>query len=356
MHPTQTSVFRAAAVQAAPVFLDLPGTIDKTCALIREAAQNGARLIGFPESFIPGFPAWIFKTGPMGPGAELYARLYKNAIEMSGREISVLSRAAREAKIYACISATERDGGSLYLCQLWFDPEGNLIGKHRKLRPTGPERYIWGDGDGSMMPVMKTPLGNLGGLLCWEHLVPLTSAAMSVMNEQIHVASWPLPAFVKGGPFEAMRDFRTRSGVMAPFEMDLPPSEIISRHYAMATQTFVLMSTGVMTQDAIDAMSTCVDVGEMKLGGGGARIIAPDGTVISKNLPSDQEGLVYADIAPEMIVYAKYMCDPGGHYAVPNVLSLNFNREPARPATITGELDGRETITYDLLQSRVGEL
>ena len=351
---TQFPIFRAAAVQGSPVFLDLGATVAKACDLIRQAGSNGARLIGFPESYIPGFPAWIFRTGPLGKSAELYARLYRNAIDMGGREIAEIARAAREARIYVCISATERDGGSLYLCQLWFDPEGNLIGKHRKLRPTGPERYIWGDGDGSMMPVMETPLGNLGGLLCWEHLVPLTSAAMSAMNEQIHVASWPLPGMIGGNPYAPMHDLRLKGGVMPAYRMDMHPNEIISRNYAMATQTFVLMATGVMTRDAIDIMSVCVDPSEMKLGGGGSRIIAPDGGIVSEDLPPDEEGLVYAEIVTEMIIYAKYMCDPGGHYAVPNVLNLNFNRTPARAAEITGEPGRQRLIDNDALENRLG--
>lgn len=330
-------VFKAAAVQAGPVFLNLDATVDKACALIREAGANGAKLIGFPESFIPGFPSWIFKAGPMGHSAKLYGMLYENAVEIPSKSIARLSEAARDAEIYACVSVTERERGSLYLSQLWFAPTGDLIAKHRKLKPTGPERYIWGEGDGSMMPVIASPIGNLGGLLCWEHLVPLTSAAMSFKNEQVHVASWPVSAYTRGGPFEAMLDVREKFiGPVIAEENSLNSLEIISRNYAMATQTFVLMCTHVMLQDAVDLQAPGCEPGVYRVGGGSSRIIAPDGTSIGRNISVGTEGLVFADIPLEMIIYAKYMCDPGGHYAVPHVLSLKMNNTAAPPVAQTG--------------------
>ncbi|MCC7411371.1 MAG: hypothetical protein IT495_07050, partial [Gammaproteobacteria bacterium] len=257
---------------------------------------------------------------------------------------------ARDAQIYACVSVTERDGGSLYLSQLWFDPKGDLVGRHRKLRPTGPERYIYGDGDGSMMPVIESPIGNLGGLLCWEHLVPLTSAAMNSMNEQVHVGSWATYSFFKGGPFDAVRDFKARSGALKNSPLDIAPNEIMSRHYAMATQTFVVMSTGVLNEEGARILSEGIPASDIMVGGGGSRIIAPDGSVISPVLPHDEEGLVYADIPLEMVIYSKYMCDPAGHYGVPNVLSLNFNRVPAR-AVRMGDPDVRPAyLSFEQLQ------
>ncbi|KIZ46159.1 MULTISPECIES: carbon-nitrogen hydrolase family protein [Rhodopseudomonas] len=349
---TKYPIFKAAAVQAGPVFLDLDATVEKACGLIREAGANGARLIGFPESFIPGFPFWIFKTGPMGFGAKLYGQLYENAVEIPSKAVARLSSAARDAQIYACVSVTERERGSLYLSQLWFDPAGDLVAKHRKLKPTGPERYIWGEGDGSMMPVIASPIGNLGGLLCWEHLVPLASAAMSFKNEQVHVASWPVGAFTRGGPFEAMWDVREK--VNGPTNLEdnpINPLEIISRNYAMATQTFVLMCSQVMLQDAVDALAEFSEPGTYRVGGGGSRIIAPDGTSIGKNLPFGQEGIVYADIPLEMVIYAKYMCDPGGHYAVPHVLSLNMNSRPAPAVSQLGPACAPQSLSYDELQS-----
>ncbi|QUS41926.1 carbon-nitrogen hydrolase family protein [Tardiphaga alba] len=344
-------LFKAAAVQAGPVFLDLDASIEKACGFIREAGANGARLIGFPESYVPGFPAWIFKEGPMGHSATLFGRLYQNAVEIPSKAVARLSKAARDAQIYVCISVTERERGSLYLAQLWFDPNGDLIAKHRKLKPTGPERYIWGEGDGSMLPVIPSPIGNLGGLLCWEHLVPLTSAAMSFKNEQVHVASWPVAAFVRGGPFEAMLDIREKYiGPINPADNPLNPLEVISRNYAMATQTFVLMCTHVMLQDAVDAMAPGSPPNTYQVGGGSSRIIAPDGSSIGENIPVGQEGLVYGNIPLEMVIYAKYMCDPGGHYAVPHILSLNMNNAPAPAAAQTGQQSNPAPMRYADIQ------
>lgn len=341
--------FKAAAVQASSVFLDLDGTVTKACALIREAGANGAKLIGFPESFIPGYPSWIWKIGPVGGGAELFARLHRNSVEVPSRAVAELSKAARDAKIFVCVSVTERDGASLYLSQLWFDPEGDLIGQHRKLRPTGPERYIWGDGDGSMMPVIRSPIGNLGGLMCWEHMVPLTAAAMSAMNEQVHVASWPTIAYHRGGAFEGIRDFKVRSGLEDPAP-DIPAPEIMTRHYALATQTFVLMSTSMLNAGAAEMMAAYIPIDQFLIGHGASRIIAPDGSVISTGVASNEEGLVYADVPLEMVTYAKYMCDPGGHYAVPHVLSLKFNRSRAKAMHDASAEAGVEKLGFDQLQ------
>ena len=291
----------------------------------------------------------------MGHSAALYGRLVENAVEVPSKSIAQLSKAARDAKIYACVSVTERERGSLYLSQLWFAPTGDLIAKHRKLKPTGPERYIWGEGDGSMMPVMESPIGNLGGLLCWEHLVPLTSAAMSYKNEQVHVASWPVSAYTRGGPFEAMLDVREKFiGPINVEENPLNPMEMISRNYAMATQTFVLMCTQVMLQDAVDLQAPGSPPSTYRVGGGGSRIIAPDGTSIGKNIPAGTEGLVYADVPLEMVIYAKYMCDPGGHYAIPHVLSLKMNSSAAPAVAQVGASAPPEPLRHAELQELLG--
>jgi len=343
-------IIKVAAVQAAPVFLDIEATVDKACALIVEAGQAGAKLIGFPESFVPAFPFWIFKTHPMGGAADLYLRLQENAMTVGDQHMAKVARAAREAGIYVCLSVTEKEGGSLYLTQFWFDASGNLAGKHRKLKPSGPERYIWGEGDGSMMPVLETPFGNLGGLQCWEHMVPVNLAAMAALNEQIHVASWPGGAFTKGGPFEALTEKRTTLlGIADQGLNPVNPSEIASRYYALSTQTFVIKATHVVAQDAIDGMAEAIDVDGFRTGGGKAQIISPDGVRLSDPMPENEEGLVYADIAPGLVDVAKYMLDTGGHYSAPSVLSLNFDREPKRPLHISGDGGTANTQTYEEL-------
>ncbi|WP_211296372.1 nitrilase-related carbon-nitrogen hydrolase [Paenibacillus donghaensis] len=175
--------YKAAAVQAAPVWLDLEASTEKACRLIEEAAGNGAKIIAFPEAFLPGYPWWILHGDPIMYGMKYWERFYKNSVEIPGSTVSKLSAAAKNNDIYVSISVTEKDGGSLYLTQLWFDNKGNLMGKHRKVKPTIGERTIWGEGDSSMMPVFATAeLGRVGGLQCWEAYHRLSAKAMPVLS------------------------------------------------------------------------------------------------------------------------------------------------------------------------------
>lgn len=327
--------FRAAAVQAAPIFLDLDKTIEKTCSLIEEAAANEAKIIAFPEAFIPGYPWWIFAGDP-GYGAPFYTELYKNAVEIPSNAVRKLSEAAKKSEIYVCVSVTELDGGSLYLTQLWFDPSGNLIGKHRKLKPTSGERYIWGEGDGSTMPVFDTEIGRIGGLQCWEHMLPLNIAAMNSQNEQVHVGSWP--AF-----FEDPESL-----------LSVIPNETASRYYAISTQTYTIMSSQLHTEEMIEKICGNDEYKRSifsRIGGGCTKIFAPNGQVISEKIPHDKEGLVYADVDLENIIFSKYLLDPAGHYSTPSVVSLNFNQNE-QPTTHKSEaINNDKSISYESLQN-----
>ena len=326
--------FRAAAVQAAPVFLDLDATVEKACSIISEAAENGARLIGFPEAFIPGYPWWAF-VGSTDYSVPYYVRLVKNAVEIPSLAVQKISECARANRVYVCVSVNEKDGGSLYLTQLWFSPEGDLIGKHRKLVPTNAERSIWGRGDGSMMPVFETELGNLGGLMCFEHLVPLNILAMNSLNEQVHVGSWP--AFVD--PEKHL--FSTI------------PSETSSKYYALSTQSFVIMCSQIYTKEmeemllvgTNDVYRNPIPVGR----GGCTKIYNPYGNVISEPLPDDEEGIAYAEINLEEIIACKYIIDPAGHYSAPGTLSANFNRD-AQPVVRKTGAGGQDVLTFEELQ------
>lgn len=292
MANTKYPKFKAAAVRATPVYLDLDATVEKSCKFIKEAADNGAKLVSFAEGFIPGYPSFIY-TRNLFECAEWYHKLYENAVEIPSPAIQKLSQCAKENKTYVCTSITEKDQGSLYLAQIWFDPEGNLIGKHRKMRCSSSERIIWGDGEGSMMPVMDTEIGRLGGLLCWEHLVPLNLAAMNGQNEQVHVASWP-------------------SNDVLPQD-----TEIASRYYAMATQTFVLQTAFFLDDTIKDAI--CRDEEERAFMSSfpycDTCIYSPTGEVISNVVSGAEEGIAYADIDLSAVIDMKYMIDPAGHYS-----------------------------------------
>ncbi|PYE44334.1 carbon-nitrogen hydrolase family protein [Paenibacillus barcinonensis] len=324
--------YRVAAVQASPVMLDLDATVEKTCRLVDEAAANGAKVIAFPEAFIPGYPWWIW-MGNADYGMKYYIDLYKNAVEIPGPAVQKLSAAAKRNEVYFCVSVTEKDGASLYLTQLWFNPAGALIGKHRKLKATSAEKTIWGDGDGSMMPVFKTEYGNLGGLQCWEHMLPLNVAAMSSMNEQVHVASWPI-----GLPNKAHL-FAVEQCVIA------------TKYYALTNQVFCLLSSQIWTQEQQDRIcETEEQRNVMKVGHGFSKIIAPNGLEIGNQLAHDEEGITYADIDLEQIIPGKYLIDPAGHYSTPGFLSLSFDRAEHKPVKHLGTV--RQTVlTYDELQA-----
>ena len=292
--------FTAAAVQAAPVYLNLDATVEKVCNLIAEAAANGARLVAFPEAFIPGYP-WFAFIGHPEYTRKFYHQLYKNAVEIPSPAVHRLSEAARRNKTYVCVSCSEKDGGSLYLAQLWFNPHGDLVGKHRKMIPSVAERLCWGAGSGSLMPVLETEIGNLGGLMCWEHDNPLDIMAMNSQNEQVHVAAWP------------------------GFFVD----EIPSRHYAISTQTFVLMTASTYTEEMKDIICLTQEQRDYfnTFKSGHTCIFGPDGEPISEMIPAEKEAIAYADIDVERIIDFKYYIDPAGQYSNP-ALTMNFNRSP----------------------------
>ncbi|MGN0286913.1 MAG: carbon-nitrogen hydrolase family protein [Atopobiaceae bacterium] len=313
--------YKVAAVQAAPVYLDLDASVDKAIGIIEEAAKNGAKLIGFPEGYLPGYCWFAFLGRALDYVPRFYHQLYMNAIECPSSALSKLSQAARDNDIYICIGSSEKDEGSLYLTQWWFDNKGNLMGKHRKMRVSVAERLVWGDGQGSMMPVFKTPLGNLGGCQCWEHDVPLDKAAMNGQNEQVHVASWP-------GYYD---------------------DDIASKAYAISTGTFVLMSSSVYDDRTYKLLCTDED-GNLEedrlayfktLKQGHTAIIGPDGNLVSDYVPSGEEGIAYADIDLEDIIDQKYLFDPAGHYSNQS-LSLNFHREPNPVTRFYG--DGKQKV------------
>ncbi|MGH9222939.1 MAG: carbon-nitrogen hydrolase family protein [Acidimicrobiales bacterium] len=181
----------AAAIQSSPVFLDRDATVEKACGLIGKAAADGAGLVVFPETFVPAYPDWVWRSRPWDDGpADWYARLLDQSVVLPGPATEALGEAARRAEAYVCIGVNERDpaGTTLYNTLAYFGPDGSLIGKHRKLMPTGGERLVWGMGDGSTLPVFETPFGRFGGLTCWENYMPLARAAMYAQGIDVYLA------------------------------------------------------------------------------------------------------------------------------------------------------------------------
>ena len=199
----RTKSFKIAAVQAAPVFLNLGASVDKACELIREAGGKGAELVVFPEAFLPGYPIWVWfiPPGHTHPLRALYSTLLSNSIEIPGAETQRLGEVAKEQGVTLAIGVNERNSeasnSSLYNTLLYIGPEGSILGRHRKLIPTAGERLVWAQGDGSDLEVYSLPFGKLGGLICWENYMPLARYALSAWGEQIHVA----PTWDRGEPW-----------------------------------------------------------------------------------------------------------------------------------------------------------
>jgi nitrilase len=303
-------VFKAAAVMAAPVFLDRNKTTEKACKLIKEAGSKGAELIAFPETYIPAYPYWIWLGSPTW-GAPFFAELYKNSVEIPSATTEAIGEAAKKANAYVVMGLNERDKDTLYNTLLYFNREGEIIGKHRKLQPTHSERTIWGRGDGSDLVVLDTDLGKLGGLICWEHTMDLVSYAMVAMGEQIHVAVWPAISAMTHSPHAGFFNNVT---------------EAAARHYAWAGQEFVINVQPVVDDYMIDRLGMKGKPDMIKTGGGWSAIVNPHGQIIAGPL-SSKEGIIYADINMEEIIFAKLFCDCVGHYARPDVVRLEVNLE-----------------------------
>ena len=302
-------IVKVAAVHAASVYLDRDKTVEKAVRLIEEAAAEGAKLIAFPESFLPGFPFWISTHNPT-EGAPLFQALYRNAVTIPSPALDVLSEAARAADAHVVMGTTERDGGTLYNTVLYFDNKGEIIGRHRKLQPTHVERTIWGRGDGNDLFVCDTPFGKVGGLTCWEHTMDLVRYSLACMGEQIHVAVWPAVSAMTHNPNSGLFD---------------SVSEAAAKHHALSTQTFVINVQSRIDEDAIEQLGFTGRPDMMRTGGGWTAIIAPNGQIIA-GPHTDDEAIIYAELDMAMIMKAKYACDSVGHYARPDVVRLSINR------------------------------
>jgi nitrilase len=310
---TPMTQFRVAAVQAAPVFLDLDATIDKGVRLIREAATNGAQLIGFPECWIPGYPWWIWLGSPAW-GMQFVPRYHANSLVVGSRHAQRLCDAARQHDIHVVMGYSEKAGGSLYMGQAFIRRDGALVATRRKLKPTHVERSVFGEGDGSHLAVHQLDIGRVGGLCCWEHLQPLSKYAMYSMNEQLHVASWPSFSLYRGAAYALGPELNTAASQM----------------YAAEGQCFVLACVATVSKDMVDLLCDTPDKHQLlKVGGGFTRIFGPDGAPLCDPLPEDAEGILYADVNLDMISIAKSAADPVGHYARPDVTRLLLNTAPA---------------------------
>ena len=299
---------RVAAVQIAPDLDSCSGTLDRVLNAIGEAAGKGAKLVVFPETFIPWYPYFSFVHPPMLTGAE-HIRLYENAVVVPGSVTEAVTAAARRHGVVIVLGVNERDHGSLYNAQLVFDADGSLKLKRRKLTPTFHERMIWGQGDGAGLKVVDTAVGRIGALACWEHYNPLARYALMAQHEEIHVAQFP-------------------GSLVGPIFAD--QIEVTIRHHALESGCFVVNATGWLTEDQIARISPDEKMRRGLRGGCMTAIVSPEGAHLVPPL-TEGEGILTADLDMGLIVKRKRMMDSVGHYARPELMSLTLDQRPAVP-------------------------
>jgi nitrilase len=303
---------RVAVVQSGPVAYDIPATLDKFKFFTRWAATDRAQLVLFPEAFLTGYPKGLDFGARVGlrtaEGRKAFRRYFESAITVPGPETEAIGACARENRVYVVIGVVEREGSTLYCTVLFFGPNGKLMGKRRKLMPTGTERVIWGCGDGSTLQVFDTPIGKLGAVICWENYMPLLRTAMYAKGIQLYCA---------------------------PTVYDKDSNLPTMRHIAMEGRCFVLCACQYARKgDYPPDYPTVVGQSGPIVIRGGSGIVAPNGDWIVGPI-FDEEIVLTADVDLEMITEWKYDFDVTGHYARPDVFRLTVN-EAATPAVVSG--------------------
>jgi nitrilase len=305
------SFHRVAVVQAGPVPFDRPRTLAKAVLLVSEAAAQSAELVVFPEAFLTAYPKGLdfgARVGMRSPeGRREFRRYFESAIDVPGPETEALAAAASQHGVYLVIGAIEREIGTLYCTALFFGPEGRLLAKHRKLMPTAMERLVWGCGDGSMLPVLDSPLGRIGAVICWENYMPLLRTAMYAKGIQIYCAP-------------TVDDRDTWIPTM--------------QHIALEGRCFVLSACQFIRRGDYPADYPAIqgDAPETVLIRGGSVIVNPMGRILAG--PNyEGECIQFADLDLGEIAEGKYDLDVAGHYARPDVFRLLVNERPAPVAT-----------------------
>ncbi|MFN2475486.1 MAG: carbon-nitrogen hydrolase family protein [Chthoniobacterales bacterium] len=301
-----------AIIQESPVFLNLEASVAKAIALTEQAARNGAQVITFGETWLPGYPAWLDYCSDAAlwdhlPSKELFARLRQNSVVVPGKETKVLAKLAGDHKVTLVICVNERvetgpGNGTLYNSLLTFSPDGRLANHHRKLMPTYTERLVWGQGDGGGLETVETPSGRVGGLICWEHWMPLARQALHNAGEHIHIAVWP-----------------------TVHEMH----QIASRHYAFEARCFVLAAGLVMqVKDLPTELRATTELAsnpDAYVLRGGSAIIGPDGKYVVEPV-YEQEAIITAELDMHAVDREKMTLDVSGHYSRPDVFDFRVGK------------------------------
>jgi nitrilase len=296
----------AACVQVEPAIFDRAGTIDRVAERTAEAAAEGAQLVVFPETFVPAYPSSVWAKALAGwaePGAkEAFALLHRESLELPSADADRLAAIAREHGVWLVVGVNEADParpGTLYNALLYWSPAGELALHHRKLVPTNHERLVWGQGDGRGLRALETPLGRIGGLICWENYMPLARFSLYESGVELYVAS----TADDGDRWQATLT-----------------------HIALESRAFVIAPCHFQRAGSYpeDFPLRALLEGRDLLGRGGSAILAPDGSYLAGPL-YDEEGILYAELDPDVLVQARQRFDAAGHYHRPDVLKLTVS-------------------------------
>lgn len=314
-------VFKVAAVQAAPVFLNTQATIDKACALIQEAAENGAKLVAFPEVFVAGYPYWNWIMTPV-EGSPWFDKLCRSAIEIPGPEIHRVAQAAKRHGVHVVIGVNERSKtgiGTLYNTLVFIGPDGKLLGRHRKLIPTWAEKLTWANGDGASLRVYDTAIGKLGGLACGENTNTLARFSLLAQGELLHVASYiSLP--------------------VAPPDYDMSEAiKVRAMAHSFEGKVYTVISCSTISEEIIDAFTPTIPNAAQLLkrkNSAFSGVIGPDGRLVGEPL-IDKEGIVYAEVDLGKCIQPRQMHDIVGHYNRFDIFDLRVNRRTQQSASFS---------------------
>lgn len=303
-----------AIVQEPPVFLDRDKTIEKAVSCVKKAAEQGAELVVFSEAFIPGYPTWIWRLKPGGDwglSEQLHARLLANAVQIDSEQLRPLFDAAREHHVSVVCGLEERDQGNsratLYNTVITIGPDGQLLNRHRKLMPTNPERMVWGFGDGSSLRVVDTPVGRVGTLVCWENFMPLARCALFAQGIEIYIA----PTYDSGEKWIRSLQHIAREGGC----------------WVLGSGNLLRVSD--LPDDFPERERLYPDADEW-INPGDSLVINPSGDIVAGPL-RHESGLIMANIDLEQVSAAKRSLDIVGHYARPDVFTLQVNTNAQTP-------------------------
>ena len=316
--------FKAATVQTSPVFLNVEGTIEKAITFIKEASENGATLIAFPEVFVAGYPYWNWIMTPV-QGSKWYEKLYKCSVKVDDDSMKPLFQAAIDYNCHIVMGINERGDsyGEIYNTNLIIDNNGKLIGKHRKLVPTWAEKLTWSSGDGSSLKVYDTEVGPLGTLACGENTNTLARFTLLSQGELVHIANYiSLPV--------APPDYNMAEAI-----------KIRAAAHSFEGKLFTIVSCSTISQEIKDALKEDVPNVEEVLtrkNSAFSGFIGPNGAVIGEPL-IDDEGIVYAEIDLEKCIQPKQMHDILGHYNRFDIFDLRVNTAPTRKITFVNSHD-----------------